>query len=229
MRLHEIIDMVDKNIKRPIKSAPRANVNKTNYIGNGNFSAVYANSKDPHMVNKNSIALTKRVDGFDAYVKAIAESGFNGVNPYLPRIYVRKQFNSSDDKTAFKYEMEKLSTLSDLRFDEIYAAGEKVGVSEESLAEILNDYNNSISANDDESAAEAIDFAISTVIQFIDDVVTGSAVSADMQLNQAAILIENTLKISPKFEADITNSNVMFRRSPVGVQLVISDPIFTHK
>jgi hypothetical protein len=203
MKLNEIIDFRhDKIDMSSIKRGER--------MGSGFYSTVYADNDDPHMVIKDMERHggDKPRDGFSSYIEAIIENGMNGVNPYVPRVYKLNSSKTKDNEYKHTYQIEKLNDLEHLDKKDFEFIFSKL-LSEDKIKEYT-----------DHSVRLAWALA-----SYIDDLVHGyEPLSKSKKLNEVIELIRQLYQRGLSY--DIKPENMMYRSTPYGAQLVISDPLY---
>ena len=232
MKLLEIIDAKNIEVKRKLQREPYYNRRTTKSIGTGNSFGVDADANDPHLIKKKSLKTKNKSDGFDEYAKAIINSGMNGSNPFLPRIYKRSEFTmaKNEKQKAYTYSIEKLEPITECSFREIVMLAETAGIREDVLEIHVNEYKECKgAANEDQCKYDVRDNIIYEISSFLDGLILKDKISPNEQLNKAVDVVKAALHVSGRFELDFTSSNIMIRRTSVGPQLVLSDPIFDHE
>lgn len=183
----------------------RAAVKTRDELGRGAFSKVTPDKHDPHMVNKtNIVPLGKnhadKADGFKQFVTLLSDSGMRD-NIHFPKVY---KANTTTDKTGThksSYSLEKLEPIKSVSREELRALEEthmNPGHSEDmELHERIYDACRSATARERYIKLDSLKEACETVME-MDDV--------------------------SDFRLDINPGNIMVRRTPYGLQLVLSDP-----
>lgn len=180
-------------------------------VGRGLFSTVKAD-KDPHMVKKYTTNFEED-DVFDLYVRFIIKNKLHE-NPYFPRIYNFKEIRDKEGKPLYKYQIEKLQNITNLEKPELEFIIDKLfgnGFFEKHL-----------SGETKRSIIYELANAVETAIE--NDV--GNKIKDD-DFKKAAKLIRMFAKSKkcPNCRIDLHQNNIMARRTPYGVQLVITDPV----
>ena len=193
-------------------------------VGKGYFSRVTPDKNDPHMVKKKStMAVDSERDGYRIYINAIASAKAAEGNPYFPRVYSAKTLQDPDGNALSNYTMEKLVDWrsQDVSLEEILPAiiahigEEKV----ERSKELMSDF----------SEADFKDKLMWFVANKFDACADVGVCNALPPLAKEAqdfishIVGRNRRELVKGL--DIKNENLMFRRTPHGMQLVITDPI----
>lgn len=225
MNINRLIEIIEPQVSRQNYSGTFQGTRKhTDYesddsmsvdkgmVGRGYFSTVAADKKDPHMVKKYTTNFDSD-DVFDLYVRFIIKNKLHE-NPYFPRIYNFKEIQDKKGQTPYKYQIEKLQNITNLDkkefefiFDKIfgdgffskYVAGERT----EQMAFRLADVVETAAKEDVESKIEDEDFKKAT---------------------RLIRMFVNSKKCDG-CRIDLHQNNIMARRTPYGVQLVITDPV----
>lgn len=174
-------------------------------LGRGAFSKVRPDPNDPHMVNKQSvIPLGKshedKEDGFAGFVRLMLDNDLMD-NIHFPKIYKAQRMTDTTGTHRNNYTIEKLEPISGLAREERAALEEhhmNPGYDEDfSLSERIYDSCRSARARDMYIKMDSLKEACATLDE-LDDI--------------------------SDFRLDINRDNLMVRRTPHGLQLVISDP-----
>lgn len=225
MLLEELINPEIKN--RKINKFTNIPDNK-NVLGSGFFSRVYKD-KDPHLVTKSTKTDAYNLETYDVYwyyIRKIVESKINEHNPYFPRVYgvtsykLKSPTNKIDAKSEMRNaKIEKLESLHSFNRDK------------ELLIPILLRIRNKKYLmkylNTDENFSDINGLDIMTFITgFVrDDIALRNDDEHidDKLYLQAIKFIRNISKKA--YNVDIHMDNLMIRRTPYGLQLVITDPL----
>lgn len=185
----------EKNLKRT-----------SNELGRGRFSKVMGMKKDPHMVQKKTIMKVgnphpTQEDGFTAYIDLLLANDLMD-NIHFPKVYEDSKVTDKTGTERHKYTMERLVELSALSDEEIESIGtthfHRMVYSPESIAEKI-----------DEACQN--NYGRKTFIKL-------------ESLRDACEIVQEIAEAS-RFRLDLHEGNVMARRTPYGLQLVISDPL----
>ena len=178
---------------------------------------IYNTEMSPDAIDSDAFDGDYNVDAYYLWVKACAQSGMMGSNPFIPRVYVIDDRQDSRGVLLPRYRIEKLIPIRNER-------GE-INVSVQVLAAWLNqlapDYVEShhleqfIDDNDERTLWAKIQYLLRTD--------TGSLV--DEQAIDAVALIDELLSWDDEIGNDMHTGNFMYRLTSVGPQLVITDPI----
>ncbi|WAX21561.1 hypothetical protein [Stenotrophomonas phage RAS14] len=197
----------------------------------GAFSSVKDDKRDPHMVKKYHHGpmeddTPEAEVGEDAYVyfaQWLADQ--NVTNPHMPRIYDIKKIQDSTGKFIYKYQVEKLNSATELGLEELMNVFGQHFVSDTTAQQVADelDFESGVDTPDNKK------ILIHVMGRFCEDMVKqGSNNIKSDSLREALMLIQKFLKDhkGKMFGLDIENSgNIMFRRGPHGLQLVITDPV----
>lgn len=165
------------------------------YLGNGSFSTVYDDKEDPHMVVK--INNGEFDEAFQLYVNELIFRNLMGNNIHAPRIYKK-----NDDT----YQMEKLVPYKELNTKDLIA--------------IMDKYEIPL---DNRYAPTELGFHM-TITEYISNSINNSSVIKSKKLQEIINVIKYLISEHGVME-DIGTYNIMYRRTPHGYQLVVSDPV----
>ena len=174
-------------------------------LGRGSFSKVMAD-RDPHMVRKQSIRPMGRgaedlADGFDAFVQMLIDEGLMD-NIHFPKVYKAHRSHDVTGQHKSKYVIEKLERFgTNLRRDEIAQIEE---------THMVPGYDEDYSMTD----------------RIYDSCRSAKARERYIRmdsLKEACAALEHMAATSD-FRLDIHGQNIMVRRTPHGLQLVLADP-----
>ncbi len=221
MKLDEIIDtnIMAFRANKPVQSKQYT----PSEIGNGWYSTVHA-IKDPHLVMKKSFGSPLlQGDAYFQYIQYVVDNKLAESNPYFPRVYDIVLVDSKEDSTHAHYiiKMERLLPWQDITAKEMVTVIEKVVNLKEYGAWYTPEFLET--AQVDELYAVIVDTVIKATrgdFSFI----------ADEKLTEAIKVID-MIRMSGEQRApgrhtwDIGKNNMMFRRIPTGLQLVITDPL----
>lgn len=223
LNLLEIIqtDVVEKNYNGTFRTKYGQKHDPT-LLGTGYYSNVRKDKTSPHQVVKNSSSPSSG-DKFQYFARYIAEPGKGRMdNVHIPKIYAIGKYTDKNGSTIQKYKMERLRPLHELSHEE-------VRVMMESLFDVESDpFIESM-----ERYSEATDNPVERLMgsyRMLSFFIKRAALSGDYsfiasdELIAAIGIIRKVLDKTAGYP-DIHDENVMFRRTSVGPQLVISDPI----
>lgn len=167
-------------------------------IASGGEATVYNDVNDPHMAVRS--VHRKRDDSYWKYIEAIVKNKMTGNNPYVPRVY-------KFDKNKQKFQLEKLVPMHSMDDKELDYIAETIGLIER--------------GPDPWDRAKWA--KVSLIVTFIRDAMYKKLETIPEDLQQVLKLILS-LKATNSTD-DISEDNVMVRRTPYGPQLVITDPL----
>lgn len=183
------------------------------------FSKVKDIRDEPHMVKKYNhrpmdVNAHKKlsVDGFNFFIEQIIEKGETD-NIHFPRVYSMKKIVDDDNQFIHTYNVEKLIPSSALSKEELLkvceelfgADGEALGYSKAGLEDII---------------IGKINYALQ--YHDYDDIESESLIEALKILND---IVKSAVKLKRSHCLDLHLQNIMYRRTPIGIQLVLNDPI----
>jgi len=210
-----IRNLIERQHETEVRDAKSSSYLKNRYMPNtkgmpsGNFSAVKDDSKDPHMVKKFSKrGRSDEDEGFKAFVMFLYNNGFDG-NIHMPRVYDIKTITGRDGITIDSYRMEKLVSLQSVSREELVA-----------YSEMMSD---KIDVADDVDT----EFIPEEIAYFLKAVIAGRTQSKMESLNEACNIVARAERATGA-TLDLTTKNIMFRRTPQGLQLVFSDPLYIN-
>lgn len=173
---------------------------------------VVLKTKDPHTVRKISHTSNIFDDAYYIYISYIIEHKLQD-NPHFPRIYNVKRIEDNEKKRShYSFELEKLESIDSISTEEL-----KLWIENN----IKREYFNSVQMHTHEEIETFISQIIKSCIQSKQlsmDSIT------DKRLIQACNIINDIKHKNNELYYDIHSENLMFRRAPFGLQLVITDP-----
>lgn len=178
----------------------------------GMFSTI-AKDREPHFVRKYSRNKLRQnqIDGFKQFVQYLLDTK-NTDNPHFPRIYEMKTVRDKEGYRIESYRVEKLIEYTEIEPDILiqYALSLINGFSESDLP---------YAASAHLVLTQSIERAVNKANRpFKDDT-----------LNDACVIVSDAIaNLSNEFDRvvnDLHSGNVMYRRTPHGIQVVINDPI----
>jgi hypothetical protein len=208
MLLNEIIQTDIRNINLPNRKFKPSKAQEDS-IGKGRYSTVRNDPKDPHMVikktkfDKGTTAYHNK-DVYPQFIDALINSD-QKMNPYFPRIYGMKSYTDKSDDKLNKFNIEKLEDLRELSAEEM-------------------DHIIGLIMDDDVRKAWKVDNE-RMLAWFISEAIKKNSVRKeikDRNLYNALTFLSEFLK--KNWFLDLHSENMMFRRTPYGPQLVITDP-----
>ncbi len=187
-----------------------------NVVGRGVFSKVAEIPDNPHEIRKlNQGKVRLESDAYYQYIKYIVDNNLAEENTYFPRIYSIELRNGPDlfpnTPDNFNVQMERLIPYLEVTTEEMKALFHRIMPDSvamwpcENTADIFQPIKHQI-------ALHLLEY--SPLAEF-----------KDPQLTAALNIILAFKKENPYFNYDLHTGNFMFRRTSVGVQLVITDPL----
>lgn len=177
--------------------------------------------KEPFTVNKKPHTfIDTSEDAYYVYIKTIVDHKLAQENPYFPKVYKFKTLNikNNTDRRSRSYDiqLEKLIEFDELKTKEALTLLEKI-LDDEGIKYFHNNYgilkSNSYHQKN-----------IRDIILFILNCIATNVYVKDKYAKDAMSLI-NDLRNAYGFILDLSEWNVMFRRSSYGIQMVITDPL----
>jgi hypothetical protein len=201
-------------------------------IGDGLYSVVLADpDRAPGSVRK--IAYGEHGRGYtiqklakDAYYNYILEiaKGSMKWNPYLPKVYAIHFHRSKDGLIAFELELERLEELSKLNRREVIAIGSKI-FGDPDFEQGIENYM---------EKQKVTHLSRAAYHNFLLAAVRAKALGInryygmrikDPYLRHALAILSRVKRTDSRIFLDMSTENVMVRRTPVGAQLVLTDPL----
>lgn len=216
MRIEQLLELVEPTLTRKNTNLRfrAGNDNDDTALGQGNYSTVKNDRNDPHMVRKHHhTPVDDRVDdGYVDFVNYLIKNKIQDVN--LPRIYDIKEITDPSGQKIYKYQIEKLNSIKDISLKELQAL-----------------INRSIDANYHVDTIKNEDtYKRELLRQFgrdLENCLKASDYSRikDEELIKTLQTIKDYTETKEDTWLDMGNAgNLMFRRGPTGLQLVIADP-----
>jgi len=183
------------------------------------FSKVKPIKNEPHMVRKYNhrpMDTNSRnrlsVDGFNLFIEQLIERGETD-NIHFPRVYSIKKIVDDDNQYIHTYNIEKLLSSYSLSKQEL------LKICEESFGEDADSVK-----FDKDQLEEIITGKINYALRhnYYDDITSESLLEALKILNN---IVKYVVKLKRGHRLDLHSKNIMYRRTPTGIQLVINDPI----
>ena len=219
MLLLEIIqvDQTEKNIdvhdENAYKKQYRTDLTTRRGRDIGAFAKYDRIRNEPKMGVKQSLRpLPEQDDAYYTYIKTISQNDTMSSNPYFPRVYGINTTKDNHGKIIYKINMEHLKNLKDIPKDDLISL-----LSRMFDGTILNKYHIISSNNDNRIFYDRIG-------QIIRDVAYGKVQTIDDNLRNALKLIQK-IRNEHNYANDINKNNIMIRRTNLGYQLVITDPL----
>lgn len=183
------------------------------------FSKVKDIKNEPHMVRKYNhrpmdpaAHKLRSVDGFNYFIEQIIERGETD-NIHFPRVYAMKKIVDDYKQHIHTYDVEKLIPSSAVTREELLkVCEESFGKDDDAL-----DYSK-------ESLEDIISGKVIYALEHndYDDIESESLLEA---LHILRDIVKSAINLKRGHKLDLHVQNIMYRRTPVGTQLVINDPI----
>lgn len=194
---------------------------RTGVLGDGSFSRAREDKKNPHSVVKHSKLPLRFQEGFNLFATYVATTPGAMDNVHIPKVYKISKYTDKNGKHIDVYDVEKLidgGSITEKEFK--YMLESYFDTSDSKLARIIerNGYTEYV-------LAEVIEFSV------LSDEYAKKIISTELQ--KAVVIVRNAVEyannnldtFSVSARTDLHNENIMYRRTPFGVQCVISDPI----
>lgn len=204
-------DLINTKIKNKIVNK-KLKPPKTNNLlsDDGLFSTVKTDSSDPHMIKKTVIEPTRDIEEnvHWLYIRKIVESGIADSNPYFPRIYNITSIKGLRDEELRRATMEKLIPYTDFSKS---TADPQLGIVYQKMG-----------------GAEHVKVSVDHIVDTLNYNLLNQQLDRiqDPQYKEALDFIKNIYNENSAIRYDIHEGNIMFRRGPSGLQLVITDPFY---
>jgi hypothetical protein len=232
MRLFELLqedpftvqDIERKNLVGfgPLGQTSRELDKKTQFLGAGYYSTVLSSDDNPHDVVKGSRGTTKQKDGYEAFIRALANDPEMRDNIHMPRIRSAKVMSSTDGKKSnLLVRLERLHEIRHLSEREAY----------DILVRLIGRENARkywLHAMDMPGGSKMRTNWPWVLGEYLD------AYSAEKETRTEYPILDAELLQAYKWASsiakkegwvmDLHSGNWMIRRTPYGPQLVISDP-----
>ena len=183
---------------------------KAKRLGSGTFSSAYVNQDTPQDVTKGS-QLAKQPDGFQALFTALSKDEDAQDNPYFPRFRQIRTYSNKHEgdkqRTSYVVRVEKLEPFTNLSRAERNMLTDKIFTTKGQEEYV-----------DDEGLAWGI-YAASIGRKSL----TGIEIR-DPDFLDAMIFLDEVVE-KYEYGLDLHNENIMIRRTSVGPQIVLNDPL----
>ena len=182
---------------------------------NGTYAHGKENPRDPHQFRKkNYLPAELENDAYYQYIKA-AEP-YMGENPYFPRVYNITIKTDNNGRELPSYDIEKLHKANDLPVETLISIGKN----------IFNRFDVQDKPEDLFPSQIA-----ATLAHKIETALMSNNMSniKDDNLINACYIIMDVRDSNEHFDYDFGPKNIMFRGTPHGPQLVITDPLFDNE
>ncbi len=195
----------------PLSSSPHRDSDpNVKVLGRGSFSTAYVHKDAPQDVTKGSRPQSTP-DGYEIFFRSLAADKNVQTNPYFPHFRNINTFSTKDSgepETSYMVKIERLWSLYDL---------------EEGEEDMLLNKMFTRRAHDYFGKAMTIDSMIDNIISDMKKI--NDEWIKDPHLLEALLFIR-TLAAKYNYHIDLlTSNNIMFRRTSVGPQVVINDPL----
>jgi hypothetical protein len=210
---------------------------KAEELGQGSFASAFSSKKDPGTVRKVvSHVIDLEGDAYFSYIKLISKNNRMQSNRFFPRIFDIKVFKTpgDGDTTLYDYgiDMERLWDWNKLTDEDAYIAGKQLYHNFDRLMELdhIRGIPDSVSGRGLPKKRPYKRALLRLLRQTFSKHIKGKESKLieikDPQFKQAVMLIKGMQqKDRHGMFADIHDGNIMFRRTPQGVQLVLADPV----
>ena len=202
-------------------------------LGSGAVATVYSHETDPHMVVKKEkshsntrelgrYGIHSRHDAFAYYVDAAGP--YMSSNPYLPRVYVKNKRQAKNGIISYTYVVERLFERYDPNFNNPIIINSIV---EKALADPYMVLMTKLPSAKWSAMCEVITHAIE--YNKWDTFKDPNLIEAGKIIHQAMSKYkEDWPQDDARIRIDLHAGNYMLRPTPHGVQLVITDPLYSH-
>jgi hypothetical protein len=181
-----------------------ATASRRQELGDGAFSKVFTDPTDPHMVDKRSSTLRHvrgAKDGFNAFIEYLVKHDLMD-NIHFPKVYNVDRVTGKDGKYRESYKVEKLIPLQKLSEEELDTLAEM------NFPQLFENTPEEISSFIERSVINQLTFN-----------------RLKSESLKDAISIVKRAASELKFMVDLHDENIMVRRTSVGLQIVINDPL----
>ena len=230
MKLNEIIqtNIQQSRLGEPFNPQSSMGVIRNDRTRTKNAGAFYGmNDKndDPHEIRKHTLYPTNiktGIDAFAAYAKVLIENGMSGNNIYAPRIYNVKKSTDSTGEVHYDFDIEKLVASHQISNKDAVAALTPAFESLDMFTRIVSASKHTRNGGD---ITGRIGDLLTVMIRY-DEIDTDSD-DLNALLHVIQDVRETANKSTPRqtYGIDIGPSNIMYRRTSVGLQMVINDPL----
>lgn len=181
-------------------------------IGGGFFYTAHTDEDNPHEVEKRSRRWVKeREDGYRLYVKALLDNNLPGNNIFAPVIYNVKEIVDDDGYKHYDFKMERLIHHHQLSSEEMEHVLNTIFIPEEA-EDVIRSSNGHVGLMQDKIA-----FKLHQAVRDKDE--------DHIKAKDLLVILKLIGNVNYDRLIDIKSDNIMYRRTPSGVQLVMSDPI----
>jgi hypothetical protein len=190
-------------------------------VGSGVFADVYKRSSRPGVVYKygqfSPPADYPQKDAYVSYIMALLKNDQMASNPHFPRVFDIRFWRDSQGKLAtYRIEMEELHPLTSLSPQLLSSMGHR-------LFKDWDDVELGLDFNDYAGTQYRLATALAYRVQLLFNG-EGTELLQDRYLFDAVRMIKTRVLPGAR-NLDIHYGNIMARTTPVGAQLVITDPV----
>lgn len=216
MLLNELIQVnhtqqnIDKHDHDAMKKSFLQDLTKRRGTNIGGFGKYDKSSNEPKMGVKQSHTASKSEehDAYYTYIKAISQGDVASSNPYFPRVYSINTVKDKAGTITYKIDIEHLKPLRDLTSPELFVLWSRMFDKDKFQEHHI--------------FSDKVD--IDGAAKMVRDAAYGKIQPKDEQLHDALELIRYLMNKSD-YNNDINKNNIMVRRTNLGYQLVITDPL----
>lgn len=192
------------------------------HLGSGSFASAYTHKDRPHDIRRISKPAVDP-DGYHVYIEALKNNPDHD-NPYFPQIHEVTKYQGQGkfegDKTVLSVKAGRLRRISELRTEEIQAILVRwFGENYEKILRKVYPLGGAVFRNE-----ELSEYILPGLIRKIIEEKQFRKKVVDQDLLRAAIFIDKKV-LGKGVRTDLGINNLMFRRSPSGIQIVLTDPV----
>lgn len=204
------------------KFAASEDESRKNILGSGAFSTARQNKKDPHSVIKHSNLPLRFDEGFNLFATYIAKTPGAMDNIHMPKVHKINKYTDKKGKHIDVYDMEKLIDGSSINEKEYKHMIDSYFHMSRALVSYINTHG----------------YTGVVLAKLIDSAVKSESglkrVKSD-ELRDAIAIVRNSIEYAKdnmrtdglSAQTDLHSENLMYRRTPFGIQCVIADPLVT--
>lgn len=231
MRLYELFEAIPFKDTLNTMRTPSASIGiRSDLLGSGSYARVFQDRYNPHEVMKFSQKLgheTKIDDNYLYYLLEIAKDEDIQDNPWVPRILQFRLHRDEDGIIVdFSVRLEALQRLEDIRSTELLALSERI-LTPGAHDVILRNANRF-----SKKRYSVLYTLLNMIVACISDPAEAHKITQDKYLIEYSYwyrdALQRTIEINAdagrSVYADIREANIMIRRTPYGIQPVITDP-----
>lgn len=170
---------------------------------------------DPHLVRKSSLRSSPEefTEGFKAFIQFIIDNNFID-NIHMPRVYEVKTIKGSDGYKIDTFRTEKLVGGDEINQEQM----------QDYLEQVTGDRHDELAAKYGTQFTDKPHKLLANIIKGA--VHSGKPPFASDELNKACLIVRKAIRSIPEADNDLHFNNIMFRRTPVGIQVVLNDPVY---